>query len=326
MAATGGLTNAGSVLVTGAGGFIGSELVRYLVDSGCSVIATARRGTDTLSSEFGFEVRPLDVLGDLSVADAAFAEAETLVHCATANDVASKAEDGGMALGVAGTYRLVEHAARHGIRRVVFLSTFQVYGTELNGEICEDTAARCESAYGLNHQLGEEVCRLAARRHGMDVVMVRPANVYGVPAVSTVNRSTLVPACFVEQAALDGAITLRSSGLQTRNFVSTQEVAEVIGKLIASFPRSVTVVNAVSAWHASILDIALMVQAVWQQELQEHVPLNILSPEPTVGNRFSVGSGVVPPRLTMNQSQARMEEVVRNLIRSHRRVQERRVQ
>lgn len=305
---------AGPVLVTGASGFIGSALVQHLASSGVPVIATARDRTGTLAKELRLPVHELDVMGDLSAADALFAEADTLVHCATPNDIQSKAEDGGLTLSVTGTYRLIEHAVRHGVRRIVYLSTLQVYGTELEGEVTETTPARCESPYGLNHYLGEEVCRLAVLRHGIDAVALRPSNVFGVPSVSTVARSTLVPMCFVKDALATGAVELRSSGLQRRNFVSTGEVAEIIGELIAEFPKGYTVVNAVSDWHASIVDIARTLESIWRETQGRELALRILSDKPASSNTFTVTSNLISPRWPRTQSQHHMTEVITNLI------------
>lgn len=306
--------NTAGVLVTGASGFIGSALVRNLLAAGMPVTASARRSTDKLTEELGTEVLPLDIMGDLQAQGAAFDGIDTLVHCATPNDIQSRAEDGGLNLAVTGTFRLVEEAVRRGISKVIYLSTLQVYGTELQGKVDEGTPVRCESAYGLNHYLGEEVCHLAARRHGIDIVALRPSNVYGVPSVSTVERSSLVPICFVKDALATGAIELRSSGRQQRNFVSTDEVSAVIGDVLADFPKGYTHVNAVSHWHASIVHVAQMLQEVWEEVRKERIELRIQSNSPIAGNEFTVTSKVIAPRLMCEQSQMRMIEVLRNLI------------
>jgi nucleoside-diphosphate-sugar epimerase len=308
----------GRILVTGASGFIGSAVVRHLLATGLSVTATARRATETLTQELGTPVLPFDIMGDLQAQGAAFEGADTLVHCATPNDIQSRDEDGGMTLAVAGTFRLIEEAARRGVTRVIYLSTLQVYGTELQGHVDESTPVRCESPYGLNHYLGEEVCRLAAHRHGIDVVALRPSNVYGVPSVSTVARSTLVPMCFVKDALATGAVELRSSGRQRRNFVSTDEVAEIIGAVLGTFPKGYRVVNAVSDWHACIVDIARMVEGVWRETRRDSIDLRILSDAPTASNDFTVTSSMIAPQLTQDQSRAHMAGVIGNLIETNK--------
>ena len=228
--------NSDHILVTGSSGFIGSAVVRSLIASGRLVRPTSRRSVDELTNEFGLPVIRFDVIEDIDSKNEVFNGVKTLIHCATPNDIQSREADGGIPLAVSGTFRLLEEAVRHGIKRIIFLSTLQVYGTELKGFVDELSPINCESVYGLNHYLGEEICRLAARLHGIDIVVLRPSNVYGIPCVSTVSRSTLVPMCFIAEALNKGSLTIRSSGLQRRNFVSLYEVSEIIEKILDKFP------------------------------------------------------------------------------------------
>lgn len=305
--------SSGRIVVTGASGFIGSALVKRLVADHKDVTATARRQTEALSKELGAPVSKLEVMGELPDFDGV----ETIVHCATPNDIQSKAEDGGLALAVMGTRRLLEKAARQGVRRVVYLSTLQVYGTELEGKIDETSPVCCESLYGLNHYLGEEVCRYFVHTSGLDIVALRPSNVYGVPGVSTVNRETLVPMCFVREAVETGAVCLRSSGKQMRNFVSTDEVAEIIMQLLKEFPSGFTVVNAVSEWEARIRDIAELTGEVWQKVKKVPLDIQVLSDKPENPATFTVTSRHIPPQRSQEASRQQMAEVIKRLIQAN---------
>ena len=219
-----------------------------------------------------------------------------------------------MPLAVLGTFRLIEEAIRHGIKRIIFLSTLQVYGTELKGFVNELSPINCESTYGLNHYLGEEICRLAARLHGIDIVVLRPSNVYGVPCVSTVSRSTLVPMCFISEAFNEGSLTIRSSGLQRRNFVSLYEVSEIIERILDQFPQGFNVLNVVSAWHPTILEIAQMVYKIWNNNKDKPIELKILSNLPNYSNEFNVSSNSFKPIFQKIKSANHMEKVIFNLI------------
>lgn len=300
----------GPVLVTGSSGYLGSETVLRLAAAGIPVVPSARRPTPELAACLGKELTALDVMGDLP----SLHGIECVVHCATPNDIDSREEDGGLPLAVLGTRRLMEHASRAGVRRFVFLSTLQVYGTELNGRIDEDTAPFCETTYGLNHLLGEEVCRFHARLSGMDVVALRPANVYGVPAVTMVNRWTLVPMCFVREAARTGRIVLRSSGRQRRNFVSTGEVADLIVELCRNFPSGFHIVNAGSNWTCSVGEIAAMVAQRWRLLTGRELAVESLSDQPATGNEFTVESAWAALRPAPEASRAEMVATIDALI------------
>ena len=199
------------VLVTGASGLIGSRIIRTLAERGMDVVGTARSSSEKLCQELGVPVRQLDVLSPHSNALAGL-QAECLIHCATANDIVSKVPAHGMNLTVNGTWNVLELARTLGISRFIFFSTFQVFGTELSGIVDESRPPCCESAYGLNHWFGEEVCRMFASKYPMDIAAVRPSNVYGAPLASSVHRESLVPTCFVQSAIRSGEIVLQSSG------------------------------------------------------------------------------------------------------------------
>lgn len=277
------------MIITGSGGLIGSRLAIRCREAGHQVLATARRPSPALAKALGLEeVMSLDVL-DPHVAEAAL-DADILFHCATANDIVSRDFQAGVDLSVHGTRHVLELALKRGIRRVVFFSTLQVYGTELNGDVSESTPARCESAYALNHFLGEEVCRFYAIKHGLDIVLLRPANVIGVPDAPTVERSTLVPMCFVKEALATGKIVMRSSGRQTRNFVTSAQVADVCLHLAGAFPSGVNIVNAGSRWHASIAEVAQMVAEAGMEKTGREVQVEFQSDQPLLGNAFTLHS------------------------------------
>lgn len=298
------------VLVTGASGFIGSAVVRRLARTGAEVIATARTPSKALEAELGTSVSKLDVMQALP----SFEGVQTIVHCATPNDIHSRATDGGLPLGVMGTRYLLEHAANQGVRRVVYLSTLQVYGTELKGYIDEATPVACETLYGLNHYLGEEVCRYFTQRHGLDILALRPSNVYGVPLVSTVDRWTLVPMCFVREAAQTGTITLKSSGKQWRNFVSLNEVTDVIERALNDFPKGYAIANVGSNWRASIAEIASMVAEVWLVKTGQALHIDVQSDAPKTANEFHCHSRLFPSALSQDESRAQMSMVIEGLV------------
>jgi|LauGreDrversion4_2_1035121.scaffolds.fasta_scaffold16191_5 nucleoside-diphosphate-sugar epimerase len=295
--------------ITGAAGFIGSRLAIRAAQAGHPVLATSRQEVPLLHRTPGVSTRIVDVL-DAKTLEEPLA-ADLLVHCATPNDIVSRDFGAGMRLSIEGTRNVLEAAVRAGIREVLFFSTLQVYGTELEGTITEATPPRCESPYGLNHLLGEEVCRYYARKHGLKVALIRPANVYGVPDSPTVKRSTLVPMCFVQDVLANGHITLHSSGLQRRNFISTDEVAEVCLHLARNPREGVNVINAASNWTASILEIGQMVAAALPG-----VTIQARSDHPSGGHHLRVDSSLASLRRSVEESRDQMRSVISSLLQT----------
>jgi len=299
------------IIVTGVSGYIGSRVALEFKNQGFEVVATARNPSAGLAHELGLEVHPFDALE--STALPLTAKGGCLVHCATANDILSRDFRAGVDLSVCGTWRTVELARAAGVAQFIFLSTFQVYGTELNGVVDEQTPVCCQSPYGLNHWFGEEACRLFSALNGLSVAVLRPSNVYGAPSVSTVNRGTLVPMCFVAEASQTGNITLRSSGRQRRNFVSTKEVADACIHLARNPPGGFQVFNVCSAMLASMREIAELTCAVSLEDYGKELHLDILGNEPIEGNFFQARSKLDFLWPTKEESWQRMRSEVSTL-------------
>lgn len=279
-------------LVTGASGYIGSCVVQKLLKQGHEVIATARKATPKLATELGVEkVETLDVL---AIGETVDWRADLIIHCATANDILSRRFNDGIDLSVNGTWNVLELAKKVGAKQVIFLSTFQVYGTELQGSINESTPVKCETPYALNHWFGEEACRLQVAKGGIPVAVLRPANVYGTPVVSTVDRSTLVPMCFVQEALEKQQITLKSSGRQNRNFVSVHQVADACAHFASNPATGFEIFNVCTEWETSMREIASLTAEVYQELFGRNLPVEILSDHPLEANVFHATSSLAP--------------------------------
>lgn len=307
------MVNPSSLFIAGVSGFIGSRLARRCLTSGYQVSGMSRGNAELLSKELGIDVVKADLLEVSQINSVPLNKSDIIVHCATANDIVSKSFNAGVSLSVMGTRNLFEAALRAGVKRVVLFSTAQVYGTELFGLVDEFSPVRCETPYALNHFFAEELGRLYAEKQGFDVTVIRPSNVYGVPQVSAINRSTLVPMCFVEEAIKQGSITLHSSGKQTRNFVSNDEVAELVLKVLSSFPTGFTIINACSNYHASIFDIAGMVASSFKTNYRKKAAIHINGSQPLSPNVFRYSSKFYSPSADQSLCSQRMSSVINQL-------------
>jgi len=297
------------LLITGASGFIGSHLAQSLAQAGHSVTATARILSPDLQAALpNCQMMTLDVLQDLTAVQG---EWDCILHTATANDIVSRDFKAGMELSAVGTQNVLEAARRLGVPHVVFFSTLQVYGAELNGTVTEQTPVHLVNNYGLNHYAGELTCQLFSRLHGIKTSIVRPANVYGCPVSTTVNRWSLVPMCFVKEALASGTITLRSSGLQRRDFVSLRQVAGACAHLIEQPPELTSVHNISSSETWSMLDAAGWVADSYAKTHGTKLDLKMMSTEPTQPNDFHVDSAITPPPLGGSSAAEMSMEITR---------------
>jgi UDP-glucose 4-epimerase len=275
------------IYVSGVSGFIGSAIARYLKKLGYDQVGLSRSSQDKLKNELKIEVEYFN-LNEPSTMN--FRNADVLIHCATANDIVSLDSNKGLQQSVLGTNNILNAAYNAGIKKCIFFSTAQVYGQELNGTINEKSEVVLHNSYSMNHFLGEQVCKHFVDKYGMDICIVRPSNVVGAPRVSTVNRDTLVPICFVNEAFTKKQIILRSSGRQIRNFITLNEIAQAIPILLNTFRSGYTVLNLGSNLNLSILNMAEIVQDRFQEVRSEQIKIVKNNDNPAVGENFTYDS------------------------------------
>ncbi len=177
------------VLVTGSDGFIGSHLVERLVTEGASVRAFCVYNSlgswgwlhDADPSVQG----ALDVrLGDIR--DARFVEAaadgvEIIVHLAAliAIPYSYTAVESFIDTNVRGTLNVLEAGRRAGVRRIVQVSTSEVYGTPESLPIRETHPLRAQSPYAASKVAADQLALSFHHSYGVPVVVLRPFNTFG---------------------------------------------------------------------------------------------------------------------------------------------------
>lgn len=170
------------VLLTGATGVVGKGLAAQLAGlDGVSLACAVRRsGTSQCGEEFA--VGELQATTDWS---AALAGRNVVVHAAARAHVMRDETENPLAeyrrVNVDGTLNLARQAAEAGVSRFVFVSSIKVNGEE-TGEGMHFTADQLpapEDAYGISKLEAEQALQALAEETGMEVVIIRPALVYG---------------------------------------------------------------------------------------------------------------------------------------------------
>lgn len=173
----------GSVLITGANGFVGQSLCRRMASDSWHVRGTIRSAEQTAGLFAGVEVVHIKSIG----ADTDWSDAMTgvnaVVHLAARvhmmNDVAAEPLAAFRQVNVAGTERLARMAAAHGVKRFVYISSIKVNGEGALTPYIEQTAEAPQDPYGVSKWEAEQALRKIAKETGLEVVILRPPLVYG---------------------------------------------------------------------------------------------------------------------------------------------------
>ncbi len=171
-----------TVLVTGAGGFLGSHVVRALLATGERPRALVRSGRvpDFLRRSDVTCVEG-DLLDERSLT-AACRGAQALVHCAARTGFWSRQNGEQRKVNVEGTAALYRAAHRMGIERIVHVSSVAAVGATRDGSVLDETTVwnlrPIRVNYATTKHAGEQRA-LAAAHGGMPLVVVNPAAILG---------------------------------------------------------------------------------------------------------------------------------------------------
>lgn len=167
-------------LVTGATGCLGGALARRLAADGIAVTASGRDATaGARLRDAGITFATAD-LRDAAAMDGAVAGNDVVMHCGGLSSAWGSAA-AFHAANVAGTRNVVAAARRHGVRRLIFISTPSVYfDYTARLDVGEDAplAKRAVNAYAASKIAAEGIVR-AAMRDGLPAVIVRPRAIVG---------------------------------------------------------------------------------------------------------------------------------------------------
>lgn len=228
-----------SVLVTGAAGFIGSQLCEALVAQGHAV-----RGIDAFTDHYARELKELNLAAlrgepgfDFHDADITDADLQPLTdgvdwvfHLAARPGVRDSwvEFDDYARSNIIGTKRLLDACADR-VGRVVYASSSSVYGNARTLPVTEDTPLRPISPYGATKVMTETLAGAYAESRGLEVVGMRYFTVYGPR-----QRPDMGIARFVEAAVAGEQISVYGDGRQMRDFTF---VSDVVAATIAAAER-----------------------------------------------------------------------------------------
>ena len=217
-------------LVTGGAGFIGSHLVRRLVQEGARVRVVDNLSTGQISRLSDVWSIIEFVNGDLAdelVSREAVKDIDYVFHQAAVPSVQRSVLDpvGTNRANVTATLNLLESCRNVGVRRLVYAASSSAYGDTEVLPKREEMPANPLSPYALQKFVGEQYCRLYWQLFGLETVSLRYFNVFG-PAQDPHSEYSAVIPKFTTKLLTSESITVYGDGEQSRDFTFIENVVE----------------------------------------------------------------------------------------------------
>jgi dTDP-glucose 4,6-dehydratase len=267
------------VLVTGGSGFIGSHLVKRLLELGAQVAVTVRYGNvmknERLREEWGrLKVIEADLRNRGALEEAARFEPQVVLHLAAYNHVGEsfRQVEECFDVNAKGTANLLDVCP--GSEVFVYMSTSEVYGHQAGVPFVETMCPEPISPYAITKYAGELYCRMKQRMKGSGrLVVLRPFNAYGPYQSSKAIIPELILNC------LQGKPIRTTKGEQTREF---NYVGNLVDGLLAAAEHPGRIdgpVNLASGEEVAIRDLVLKIAEL--TKTQSSVEIGALEYRPT---------------------------------------------
>ena len=217
------------VLVTGGAGFIGSELVRQLARHGmcvCVVDNLVNGKRENLDGVLNHDVELSTVdIRDLKSMSSLLDDVEIVFHLAclgVRHSIHSPIEN--HEVNATATLELLHLSRTRGVKRFVYVSTSEVYGTVQTVPIAEDHPTLPCTVYGASKLAAEAYTRAFWQTYNYPTVVVRPFNAYGPRCHHEGDSGEVIPK-FMLRCLAGKPMLIFGDGTQTRDFTFVSDTA-----------------------------------------------------------------------------------------------------
>ena len=199
------------ILVTGGAGFVGSNLIKLLLEKGHKVTSLDNYDSGTMQNHHqGADYIP----GDIELINTLDKDFDIIYHCAALSRIQPSFNnpDETYRVNTLGTQKVCEFARKNGIK-VVYAGSSSKHHDPY------------QSPYAACKYMGEEVCKMYKKTYGMDIEIARFYNVYG-PGEIVYGDWAAVIGIWRRQAEAKEPITIVGDGEQKRDFTHVEDIVE----------------------------------------------------------------------------------------------------
>lgn len=250
------------ILVTGGAGFLGSHVAEELVNHGHDVAILDRvEPAHELLDRVGYF--SADLL-DLDGLTAAFRGMDAICHLAGVGDVYLAAAEPytAAAYNAVGSANVAEAARRNAVGKLVYASTWEVYGSTGTQAVDENHPCRPDHPYNITKYAGELLMLSYDRLYDVPTVALRLGTAYGLRM-----RSNSVFSLFINWARRGEPIVINGSGEQSRQFTHARDIASGF-RLAAERPVRGKAINLTATENVSIRQLAELVAERYASEIR----------------------------------------------------------
>ena len=216
-------------LVTGAAGFIGSNLVDYLLEQGHTVVSVDNESANNEKFHWTHENgMALNVKGDITnykFMKNVFTDVDYVFHLAAESRLQPAIENpiGAVEKNCVGTTVMLQCAREAGVKRFVYSSTSSAYGNNPYPNV-ETQPDDCLNPYSASKSAGEKFCKMYTDLYGLETVILRYFNVFGNRSPARGQYAPVI-GIFQRQKEAGQPLTLVGDGSQKRDFIHVEDVA-----------------------------------------------------------------------------------------------------
>ena len=256
------------VLVTGAAGFIGSNLVDKLIQLGHEVVAIDNESAVS-NSQFYWNSEAknhkLDITNLDSILDL-FQDINYVFHTAAEARIQASINNPLLSVNtnIVGTTNVLQASRLAGVKRVIYSMTSSVYGNSNPVPLVETQAPDCLNPYSVSKYAGEQMCKLYSNLYKLETASLRYFNVYGHREPSKGPYAPVVSK-FINQHKAGEFLTIVGDGEQRRDFTHIDDVVDAnILAMTCETPLHGEVFNIGAGRNFSINELAQMISTKYQ--------------------------------------------------------------
>jgi UDP-glucose 4-epimerase len=271
-----------TVMVTGAAGFIGSHLSDLLAERGCRLVLVddfsigRRENLAQLERRAAVRIVKADVTDRAAMVDlmrgvdVVFHLAISCLRTSINRPFMSHDVNGG------GTLAACLAAIEHRVKRFVYVSSSEVYGTAITVPMAETHPLNPTTVYGASKLAGELYALACWRTYGLPAMVIRPFNTYGPREPWRGARAEVIPR-FLLQLEAGRSPVIYGDGTQTRDFTF---VSDTVRGMVQAAECDALVGDVVNVAYGSEVSIGRIAELLAELTGRREVPITYAAPRP----------------------------------------------